>query len=111
MNKPLIAAAAVLAALAAPRLAADAADTWSHNCASCHGADGAGKTKAGRMASVKDFTDAKYQGSFTDEQAAAQIKNGFKDKDTGKEKMKAFGEKLSDADIQDLVKYVRAFKK
>jgi len=91
-------AAAILAG-AAPRLAAaDANDNWTKNCASCHGPDGTGHTKAGRMAQVKDMTDAKYQAAFTDEQAAKQIKEGFKDA-SGKEKMKSFADKFSDDEI------------
>ena len=85
-------------------------DTWSKNCASCHGPDGTGHTKAGRMAQVKDMTSADYQKTFTDDQAAAQIKGGLTDK-TGKERMKAFGDKFSDADIKDLVAYVRSLQK
>ena len=105
---PAIAAAALLAAT--PRLsAADAKDNWTKNCASCHGPDGAGHTKAGRMAQVKDMSDAKYQGTFTDEQALKQIKEGFKDS-TGKERMKAFADKFSDDEVKALVAYVRAFK-
>jgi cytochrome c553 len=34
---------------------------WKEHCASCHGMDGRGKTKAGRKAKVKDLTDKKYQ--------------------------------------------------
>jgi mono/diheme cytochrome c family protein len=106
---PTIAAAALLAG-AAPRLAAaDAKDTWTKNCASCHGPDGAGHTKAGRMAQVKDMTDAKYQGAFTDEQAVKQIKEGFKDS-TGKERMKAFADKFTDDEVKGLVAYVRSLK-
>ena len=101
---------AVLVAGGAVARAADAKDLWAKNCAACHGNDGAGHTKAGRMAQVKDMTDAKYQESFTDEQAAKQIKEGLKDA-SGKEKMKAFAEKLSDAEVTSLVGYVRAFKK
>ena len=56
------------------------------------------------------MTDAKYQQGFTDDQAAKRIKEGLKDS-TGKEKMKAFGDKFSDADISALVAYVRAFQK
>jgi len=111
MNKLVIPTiAAALLAGAAPRLAAaDAKDNWTKNCASCHGPDGTGHTKAGRMAQVKDMTDAKYQATFTDEQAAKQIKEGFKDP-TGKEKMKSFADKFSDDEIKDLVQYVRSFK-
>jgi mono/diheme cytochrome c family protein len=103
------AAAAALLLGATPRLSADAKDNWTKNCASCHGPDGAGHTKAGRMAQVKSMADPKYQGGFTDEQAAKQIKEGLKD-DTGKERMKAFGDKFSDDDIKALVQYVRTLK-
>jgi mono/diheme cytochrome c family protein len=95
---------------AACRLSADVKDNWTKNCAACHGPDGAGHTKAGRMAQVKDMTDPAYQKGFTDEQAAKQIKEGLTDKQ-GKERMKAFGDKFSDADITDLVAYVRSLQK
>jgi cytochrome c553 len=95
---------------AAAARAADATDTWTKNCMACHGKDGAGHTRAGRMAGVKDMTDAQYQQGFTDDQAAARIKDGLKD-DSGKIKMKAFGDGLSDAEIKDLVAYVRSLKK
>jgi mono/diheme cytochrome c family protein len=62
------------------------------------------------MAQVKDMTDATYQKGFTDDQAAKQIKEGLTDK-TGKERMKAFGDKFSDAEIKDLVTYVRTLQK
>jgi len=103
-----VAAAIVLAA--APRLSADAKDNWTKNCAACHGPDGAGHTKAGRMAQVKDMTSADYQKSFTDEQATKQIKEGFKDS-SGKERMKAFADKLSDGEVKALVAYVRSLSK
>ena len=105
---PACAAAAML--LSAPQLRADAGENWTKNCAACHGPDGAGHTKAGRMAQVKDMTDAAYQKGFTDEQAAKQIKGGLTDK-TGKERMKAFGDKFSDAEIKELVAYVRTLQK
>jgi cytochrome c oxidase cbb3-type subunit 3 len=90
--------------------AAAAAENWAHNCAACHGADGKGGTKAGRMVGVKDMSDAAYQKTFTDAQAAAQIKNGLKT-DQGKTKMKAFGDKFSDVEIKALVAYVRSLGK
>ena len=62
------------------------------------------------MANVKDFTDPKYQESFTDEQAYRQIKEGMKDK-AGKEKMKPFGDKLTDEEIKAIVAFVRGLKK
>ena len=73
------------------------------------GKDGKGATRAGRTAGVKDFTDPAYQKEITDAKAIDQIKNGMKDKD-GKEKMKAYKDELSAAEIKDLVAYVRKFK-
>lgn len=90
--------------------AADVNENWTKHCGSCHGKDGKGQTKAGKMADAKDFTDAKYQESFTDEDAMKQVKLGLKDKN-GKERMKPFQEKLTDAEINELMAYVRKFKK
>jgi cytochrome c553 len=90
--------------------AAEANENWDKNCASCHGKDGKGATKAGRMAGVKDLSDAALQKTFTDEQGFDRIKNGLKD-EKGKEKMKPFAEKLNDGEIKALVAYVRALQK
>lgn len=105
----IFASAALLAGLISSR-AADVTENWTKHCASCHGKDGKGQTKAGKMAETKDLTDAAYQGSFTDEQAQKQIKEGLKDK-TGKERMKPFDGKLTDAEIKALVAQVRSYKK
>jgi len=101
---------AALLACATNSPAADVTENWTKNCASCHGKDGKGQTKAGKMAEAKDLTDAAYQASFTDEQMHKQIKEGLKDKN-GKERMKPFSEKLTDEEIKALIVYVRAFKK
>ena len=102
--------AAFLSLLGTVARAATVAENWEKNCQSCHGKDGKGTTKAGRMAGVKDFTDDAYQKSFTDEQARASIKEGKKD-EKGKEKMKSFADKLTDDEINALVSYVRTLKK
>jgi mono/diheme cytochrome c family protein len=107
MKKFALLTAALLAS-SAVLSAADAAANWDANCASCHGKDGKGATKAGRTAGVKDFTDAAYQKEITDAKALDQIKNGMKDKD-GKEKMKAYADKLNDDEVKALLAYVRAF--
>jgi mono/diheme cytochrome c family protein len=93
-----------------PLPAADVKENWDKNCASCHGKDGKGETKAGKKAEVKDLTDATYQASFTDEQMFKQIKEGLKDKN-GKEKMKPFADKLTDAEVKALIAQVRSYKK
>ncbi len=97
-----------LAATTTALTAADATATWEKQCKACHGADGKGQTPMGKKLSLKDFTDAAFQASFTDAQATKAIKEGVKDGD--KTKMKA-AEDVTDADIKDLVAKVRAFKK
>ena len=84
--------------------AADAGENWAKNCAMCHGKDGSGNTVMGKKNGAKDYTTAAGQG-FSDDAAAKAIKDGVAGK------MKAFGDKLSDADIKALVAHVRAFKK
>lgn len=95
-----------LLATSATLSAADVATNWDANCASCHGKDGKGATRAGRTAGVKDFTDAAYQKEFTDQKAIDQIKNGMKDKD-GKEKMKAYADKMNEEEIKAVVAFIR----
>jgi mono/diheme cytochrome c family protein len=100
---------AILIASAGMASAADASALWNQHCASCHGKDGSGSTMMGKKLAVKDYRDAKVQAAFSDAEAARAIKEGVKE--NGKEKMKSFGSKLSDADIKALVAYIRSFKK
>ena len=88
---------------------ADVGAVYKKNCASCHAADGSGNTKMGKKSGARDYRDAKVQGSFSDSDALKAIKEGVK-KD-GKEKMKGYSSKVSDAEAKELVKYIRAFKK
>jgi mono/diheme cytochrome c family protein len=111
MKNYLFLGSAVLFLLAASAsLGAAAPGTWTQNCAACHGDDGGGHTKAGRMLGAKDLADAAYQKTFTDDQALAAIKGGFKDA-SGTDKMKPFGDKLSDDDSKALVAYIRTLAK
>ncbi|MSU19885.1 MAG: cytochrome c [Pedosphaera sp.] len=89
--------------------AADLKENWDKHCVACHGKDGKGDTKAGKKAQVKDFTDSKYLATLTDDKMFKQIKEGMKE--GTKEKMKPFGDKLSDEETKALVAYVRTFKK
>jgi mono/diheme cytochrome c family protein len=102
--------ASLLLAAASVGRAADAPATWTQNCASCHGADGGGHTKAGKKVGAKDLTDGAGQKAFTDDQAFSAIKAGFKD-DKGAVKMQPFADKLSDDEIKTLVAYVRTLAK
>src|SRR5271165_423036 len=111
MKKSILIGIASGALLAAPAVfGADAGDNYAKYCASCHGKDGAGHTKAGRLLKVKDLTDAAYQKTFTDETAFKDLKEGSQDKD-GNVQMKPVKDKLSDDEIKALVAYVRTLVK
>jgi len=98
----IIVGSLVCAASFAP--AADVAENWSKNCASCHGKDGTGNTMMGKKLGLGDYTDAKIQAKFTDEEAVKTITDG-------KDKMKSFKDKLTADEIKALVGHIRAFKK
>ncbi len=69
----------------------------------CHGADGKGATPAGKSMGAHDFASAEIQ-KLTDAQLAGIITNG-------KNKMPAYGKSLKEAEIKDLVTYIRQLGK
>lgn len=83
--------------------AIDAAKLWNSHCDKCHGKDGRAKTIRGKAVGARNLTDEKWQDSVTDQQIAEAIKKG-------PEAMPAFEKKLSAAEIDALVAYVRHFK-
>jgi cytochrome c553 len=99
---------AVLATALVSASAATPKENWEKTCAKCHGPDGKGVTKIGKVLGIKDFTDAHYQESLKEEAMFKAIKEGIKDGD--KTKMKA-AEGLNDEEIKGLITFVRAFKK
>ncbi|MEI6607545.1 MAG: cytochrome c [Verrucomicrobiota bacterium] len=101
MNASMLSAALLIAA---PAAFGDGAEVYTKNCASCHGKDGKGETTMGKKAKVKDYTDAKVQASFTDAEALKVILEG-------KEKMKGYKDKVTEAEAKEVVAYIRAFKK
>ena len=104
----LITLGAGLALTNAISFAAPAAENWENNCTKCHGADGKGQTKVGKKLNLKDYSDAKVQAEMKDADMTKAITDGvFVD---GKEKMKAYKEDLTAAEIADLVAYVRKLK-
>jgi len=107
MNKLILIAAAALAVSVVSASAADVKETWEKSCAKCHGPDGKGDTKMGKKLDIKDLTDSKYQATLKDEDMFKAIKEGVKDGE--KIRMKA-AEGLNDAEMKDLVTYVRALK-
>lgn len=102
MTMKLLATIALLSLVVAlalpPMAAADAAADYKAKCAMCHGADGMGKAPMGSnltSADVQKMSDADLTAAIT----------------SGKGKMPAYKGKLTDAQISDLVKYIRTLKK
>lgn len=96
----------LLTALALPSLAlaqAKGQDTFKAKCAMCHGADGSGSTPMGKSMGLKDLGSSAIQ-SMSDADLTGVITNG-------KGKMPAYKGKLTDAQISDVVSYVRTLKK
>ena len=83
---------------------------WKVKCASCHGADGKGKTETGEKLGIPDMTTADWQKKVTDAEAKTAILDGFK-RPEKKEGMDAYKEKLEPAQVDALVEYVRALGK
>ena len=87
-----------------PTNAADGKRLYAQNCASCHGANGRSKTARGKLTKSTDLSDANWQADVSDERIYNVISRG-------KGKMPGYGKKLSDADINQLVDYVRTLRK
>jgi mono/diheme cytochrome c family protein len=85
--------------------AGDASSTFNSKCASCHGRDGRARSMHARHEKARDLTSAEWQDSVSDERIYNSISNG-----KGKN-MPAFKKKLSDAQIDELVNYVRRLRK
>lgn len=84
--------------------ARDAATLYAKNCATCHGKDGQAKTFKAKFNHARNFTDAAWQQSVSDERLFNSISNG-------KGKMPTFGKKFSEGEINALVAFVRQLKK
>ena len=88
----------LIALCSAPAAADDAAGTYKAKCAMCHGADG----KGGKMG-TRDFASPEVKAE-SDAQLTDIIAKG-------KGKMPAYAGKLQDAEIKDLVTFVRGLAK
>lgn len=77
-------------------------DIYRARCASCHGGDGRAGTPAGKALKVRDLHSDEVQGMSDDEL--------YKVVADGKGKMPAFGKKLSEEQIRELVNRIRGFR-
>lgn len=80
-----------------------AADLYKSKCQMCHAADGSGNTPAGKSTKVHPF-NAPDVVSMSDADLIAITQKG-------KNKMPAYAGKLTDAQITDLVAYIRTLQK
>lgn len=91
---------AFVALTAGTAFADGGADTYKAKCAMCHGADGSGNTAMGKKLELKDLKTSK----LTEAQMIELVTKG-------KGKMPANAGKLTDAQIKDVVSYVRSLQK
>jgi mono/diheme cytochrome c family protein len=91
------------ASIAGPAFAqAPGADTYKAKCAMCHGADGLAATPMAKNLKMLSFKDASMI-KATDAQFIASTKNG-------KGKMPAYTGKLTDAQIKDVISFIRTLQ-
>ena len=97
----LVLTTTVAIVLAAPSAlsAQNAEANYKAKCAGCHGADGKGNTAPGKALGVHDFTSETVT-KMSDADLIGAVA-------AGKNKMPAYGKSLKDAEIKDLVAYVR----
>jgi mono/diheme cytochrome c family protein len=79
------------------------ADTFKAQCQVCHGVDGQGNTPVGKAMGVHPYNDPDVR-KLSNANLAVIVKNG-------KNKMPAFGGKLTDAQIKDLLIYIHTLQK
>ncbi len=90
--------------IAVPAFAqAPGADTYKARCAMCHGADGLAATPMGKTMKILSFK-APEMVKASDAQFIASTKNG-------KGKMKGYEGKLTDAQIKDVISFIRTLQK
>jgi cytochrome c6 len=102
MSRIAVAALLLLAPLTAA--ASDGAALYKRMaCATCHGADGKGNTPAGKAMKARDLGSEAVQ-KQSDEALAAVIANG-------KDSMPSFKASLDEAQIKQLVAFIRTLKR
>lgn len=79
------------------------ASLFKAKCAMCHGPDGKGDTAMGKKLGLKDLGSAEVQ-KMSDSDLEKIVTDG-------KDKMPSYKGKLTDAQIDSLVKYIRTLKK
>jgi mono/diheme cytochrome c family protein len=83
-------------------------DLYRTNCARCHGADGRGDTPLGQSHNAPDFTDHNFCRQNANTTSRGKLISLVTN---GKEEMPGFEKKLTRAQIELLVDFVRRFRK
>jgi len=104
MTLRFVAAGCLAACAVMPALAQESgADTYKARCAMCHGDDGTANTPAGKMFKAASFSDPAIV-KIADADRIPIVKKG-------KDKMPAFGDKLTDDQIKSVLEYIRTLEK
>lgn len=104
LTKSCLLILALALVLPAFSVAADSGgDLFATKCAACHAKDGSGSTTMGKNLKIRDLGSADVQKQSDKELQDIVTK--------GKGKMPSYSGKLSDAQINDLVKFIRTLKK
>jgi cytochrome c6 len=94
----------LVAALAVPAMAqSNGEQVYKAKCAMCHGQDGLATTPVAKMMSVPSFKSPAVA-KMTEAQMVAAVTNG-------KGKMPAYKGKITDAQIEQVVAYIRHLQK
>lgn len=83
----------------------DASAVYKRRCQSCHGDSGNARTPVGEREGIPDFQDPAWQSSRTDAAIREVVAHGS----PGSRKMPAFSSKLTEAELQAMVAYIRSF--
>ena len=81
----------------------DGEKVYKAKCASCHGPEGAGATPAGKATKARDFCSDEVKKETDDEWTTIIVK--------GKNKMPSYDKKITDAEIKEVVAYIRGLCK
>lgn len=95
--------AALLASSRVAQAQSGAEGLYKAKCVMCHAADGSGDTPAGKKLGAHDFRSEEVQ-KLSDGQLAETINKG-------KNKMPGYEKSLKEAQVKELVAYIRALAK
>lgn len=108
MKKPGVALAFLSLLIWSAVVLADGAATFQAKCKTCHGADAKGNPPLAGSLAGGDAGKLNLVDDATKALSADELKNTIKNGKGGK--MPAFGSQLSDADIDEVVAYIKSLK-